>query len=50
MTRNVEKKILSIEESEGVGAQVRRTIGTPQVCRFTSSFPIGNMFILDTKL
>ena len=33
MTRYVEKKILSIEQSEGVGAKVRRSIGTSQVCR-----------------
>jgi hypothetical protein len=32
MTRYVEKKILSIEQSEGVGAKVRRSIGTSQVC------------------
>ena len=32
MTRYVEKKILSIEQSEGVGARVRRSIGTSQVC------------------
>jgi hypothetical protein len=34
MTRYVEKKVLSIEQSEGVGARVRRSIGTSQVCRF----------------
>ncbi|CAF0881703.1 unnamed protein product [Rotaria sordida] len=34
MTRYVEKKILSIEQSEGVGARVRRSIGTSQVRNF----------------
>ncbi len=34
MTRYVEKKILSIEQDEGVGARVRRSIGSSQVCRF----------------
>jgi hypothetical protein len=33
MTRYVEKKILSVEQSEGAGARVRRSIGTSQVCR-----------------
>jgi len=33
-TRFVEKKILSIEQSEGVGARVRRSIGTRQVRNF----------------
>ena len=33
MTRYVEKKILSVEQSEGVGATVRRSIGTSHVCR-----------------
>lgn len=32
-TRFVEKKILSVEQSEGVGAKVRRSIGTRQVSR-----------------
>ncbi len=34
MTRYVEKKILSIEKNEGVGARVQRSIGTSQVCSF----------------
>ncbi len=38
MTRYVEKKILSIEQSEGVGAKVRRSIGTSQVCRLFLGF------------
>ncbi len=38
MTRYVEKKILSIEQSEGVGAKVRRSIGTSQVCRLLLGF------------
>ena len=33
MTRYVETKILSVEQSEGVGATVRRSIGTSQVRR-----------------
>ncbi|CAF1213840.1 unnamed protein product [Adineta steineri] len=34
MTRYVEKKVLSIEQSEGVGARVRRSLGTSQVRNF----------------
>lgn len=34
MTRYVEKKVFSIEQSEGVGATVRRSIGTSQIRNF----------------
>jgi hypothetical protein len=40
MTRFVEKKILSIEQGEGAGARVRRTIGTAQVCTLIFKFHI----------
>jgi hypothetical protein len=43
MTRFVEKKILSVEQSEGVGATVRRSIGTSQVCRFILNFIVLKM-------
>jgi len=34
MTRYVERKILSVEQSEGAGARVRRSIGTSEVPNF----------------
>lgn len=33
-TRNPDKKILSVEQDEGVGARVRRSIGRPELPRF----------------
>ena len=33
-TRNPDKKVLSIEQSEGVGARVRRSIGRPELRNF----------------
>ena len=49
MTRYVEKKVLSVEQSEGVGAKVRRSIGTSQVHRFILIFSILQvlLFILN---
>jgi hypothetical protein len=51
MTRFVEKKILSVEQSEGVGARVRRSIGTSQVCKLTLNFLVfqKSIFILGTE-
>ena len=33
-SRNPDKKVLSIEQSEGVGARVRRSIGRPELRSF----------------
>ena len=30
--RQIVKKILSVEQAEGVGARVRRSVGRPEVC------------------
>ena len=35
--RVVAKKILSVEQSEGVGARVRRSVGRPEVFNGSSS-------------
>lgn len=31
-SRKVVKKVLSVEQGEGVGARVRRSVGRPEVC------------------
>lgn len=33
--RNPQKKVLSVEQSEGVGARVRRSIGRPEIKQFS---------------
>ena len=43
--RVVAKKILSVEQSEGVGARVRRSVGRPEVFNGSSS-----LFIIPNSL
>lgn len=37
MARQVIKKILSVEQAEGAGARVRRSVGRPEVRAYTGS-------------
>lgn len=51
MARRIIKKILSVEQAEGVGARVRRSVGRPEVRKPCSVAPdVGitkNVIILD---
>lgn len=43
MSRTVIKNVLSVEQSEGVGAKVRRSIGRPEVCLFARALCVVYM-------
>ena len=39
-SRKVVKKVLSVEQGEGVGARVRRSVGRPEVCEHICYFSL----------
>ena len=43
-SRVVAKKVLSVEQSEGVGARVRRSVGRPEVVIATAIFSCNFSF------
>lgn len=47
VSRSAVRSVLSVEQAEGVGATVRRSIGTPQLRNFTPFLMLDNFKVAE---